>query len=966
MKKLLLLAIAYLAGIRALAQNTIGLPEILNYSKQQYGAGTQNWDIKKDRNGILYFANNEGLLSFDGTRWQLHPLPNKSIVRSLALGDEGRIYIGGQEELGYFSPDARGKLVYTSLNPLLPKDEESFADVWDLLIYDNAVFFRSNRKIFRYFREGMTAYKSIDWRFMGISNGMLLAQEYGQGLLAYKNGKWTPFVTKSSLQGDYRIGSVTELGKDSALLTTQNAAYLLSGGVISPFTGGMIPEIAAQKVYATARIGDRQVLLATNLKGCYVVDHGGKLVQRLTKEDGIQNNNILSVLTDDEKNIWLGLDNGIDYIAFGTAIRRINPDQQNKYAGYTSLLHDGYLYVGTSAGLFRAAVTKADDLSFVQSSFEAVPNTKGQVWTLSQINGQLLMGHNEGAFVIDKGKASPLDPTSGFWTFQPMNNALPSSRILAGTYNGVNFYDYADGRFTNPSIHAHFESARFVANANGSLWIAHPYKGIFRVDFDSAQFPRARKYEDRKNILSDNHNYVFQLNSRVVLSTGKGIYELNASTNEFEPSEFFTRLFGKARPSYLKEDRYGNIWFVSNKSPGVIDNEGPKPVLRYITELTNKITTNGYEYIDPIGKNNVFIAGEEGFFHINYESYRREKPSFSTLITTVRAINRGDSLVYGGFGIAEENNNKEISSGWNTFRFEYSAALYGSNHVEYSLRLKGFDNTWSAWTSKTEKEYTNLPPGTYTFEVKARYGAGKESAVKAYTFTILPAWYQTYWAYLGYLVLIGLGIYTLYKNQQKRFLRQQQKHEKEQQQLQYLHQLEMEKAEKELVKLKNEKLEAEIQHKNTELASSAMHLVQKGELLAKIKEELVRINKEPAKEKSPEEVKKIIKILGEEDKMDEDWEQFTVHFDQVHSNFLRTLKKTYPALTPNELKLCAYLRMNMSTKEIAKLMNISVRGVEISRYRLRKKLCLQTSETIYEALIRVDAEQAPEVKAEGS
>ncbi|HEY0057628.1 MAG TPA: triple tyrosine motif-containing protein [Flavisolibacter sp.] len=968
MKKACLLAITHLVGIWVLAQNTIGLPEILNYSKQQYGAGTQNWDIKKDRNGILYFANNEGLLTFDGTHWRLHPLPNKSIVRSLAIGQDQRIYVGGQEELGYFAADARGKLVYTSLNSLLPRDEESFADVWDLVIYDNAVFFRSNRKIFRYFQDRMTTYKSIDWRFMGVSNGMLIAQEYEQGLLTYKNGVWTPFIAKSSLPGDYRIGSITGLGKDSALLTTQNAAYLLSGGVITPFTGGIIPEIAAQKVYATARIDAHQVLLATNLKGCYVVDHKGNLVQRLTKQDGIQNNNILSVLVDGEKNIWLGLDNGIDFVAFGTAIRRIYPDQQNKYAGYTSLLHDGHLYVGTAAGLFRAAISQAGDLSFVQSSFEPVLNTKGQVWTLSQINGKLLMGHNEGAFVIENGKASPLDPTSGFWTFQPMNNVLPSSRILAGTYNGVNFYDYENGRFTNPSIHAHFESARFVANENGHLWIAHPYKGIFRVDFDSAQSPRARKYEDRTKILSSNHNYLFQLNSGVVLSTEKGIYELNPSKNEFEPSDFFTGLFGKARPSYLREDRYGNIWFVSNKSLGVVDMEGPKPVLRYITELTNKITANGYEYIDPVDKNNIFIAGEEGFFHINYEAYRKEKPSFSTLITAVRALNRSDSLVYGGFpgtvGAAERGNT--ISAGWNTFRFEYAAALYGTNHVEYSFQLKGFDKSWSEWTSKTEKEYTNLPPGTYTFEVKARYSPGKESPVSSYTFTILPAWYQTYWAYLVYFVLVALGVYGLYKRQQKRFLRQQQKHEKEQQQLQYLHQLEMDKAEKELVKLKNEKLEAEIQHKNTELASSAMHLVQKGELLARIREELVRINKEPAKDKSPEEVKKIIKILGEEDRMDEDWEQFTVHFDQVHSNFLRTLKKTYPALTSNELKLCAYLRMNMSTKEIAKLMNISVRGVEISRYRLRKKLGLQTSESIYEALMQVDAGRGAAQEAKGS
>jgi DNA-binding CsgD family transcriptional regulator len=199
-------------------------------------------------------------------------------------------------------------------------------------------------------------------------------------------------------------------------------------------------------------------------------------------------------------------------------------------------------------------------------------------------------------------------------------------------------------------------------------------------------------------------------------------------------------------------------------------------------------------------------------------------------------------------------------------------------------------------------------------------------------------------------------VYGVHRWQQKKLLQQQKKYEEQQAQLTYLHQLELEKNEKEIMKLRNEKLEAELEYKNTELASSAMHLVQKGELLSKIKEELVKLNKEPNRQKAPEEFKKIIKILGEEDKMDAEWEQFAQHFDKVHSNFLRMLKKKYPSLTGNESKLCAYLRMNLSTKEIAQLMNISVRGVEISRYRLRKKLELTTSTNIFDFLIKVEEE----------
>jgi DNA-binding CsgD family transcriptional regulator len=204
-----------------------------------------------------------------------------------------------------------------------------------------------------------------------------------------------------------------------------------------------------------------------------------------------------------------------------------------------------------------------------------------------------------------------------------------------------------------------------------------------------------------------------------------------------------------------------------------------------------------------------------------------------------------------------------------------------------------------------------------------------------------------------YTLLFSAAVYLLYYWQRRIFLQQQKRHEEERKRLQYLHQLEMEKSEKEIVNLKNEKLEAEIEHKNTELASAAMHLVQKGELLGNIREELIRMKKGVNGDGSSEEFKKMLRILGEETKMDKDWEQFAVHFDKVHSDFLQILKAAYPVLSSHELKLCAYLRMNLSSKEIAQLENISVRGVEISRYRLRKKLKIPTEINLFDFLMEL-------------
>src|SRR6201985_242243 len=100
------------------AQNTIGIPDIINYSREIYNAGTQNRGIVQDRNGVMYFANYQGLLSFDGTYWKNYPISNKTVVRSIAIGKDNRIYAGGQGDFGYFSPDSNGRLVYTSLKNL--------------------------------------------------------------------------------------------------------------------------------------------------------------------------------------------------------------------------------------------------------------------------------------------------------------------------------------------------------------------------------------------------------------------------------------------------------------------------------------------------------------------------------------------------------------------------------------------------------------------------------------------------------------------------------------------------------------------------------------------------------------------------------------------------------------------------------------------------------------------------------
>ena len=214
-----------------------------------------------------------------------------------------------------------------------------------------------------------------------------------------------------------------------------------------------------------------------------------------------------------------------------------------------------------------------------------------------------------------------------------------------------------------------------------------------------------------------------------------------------------------------------------------------------------------------------------------------------------------------------------------------------------------------------------------------------------------PAWYQTGWAWLLYTLAAVALFYAVRLRQQRRLALHQKRHREEQERLSYLHSLELDRKEKGLIALQNAKLEGELQFKNKELATVTMYLVERGGLLSNMKEELLGVIKKMGIPNLAYEFRGVFKMISDTEKSNEDWDRFALYFDQVHNNFLTILKTKYPQLSPTDLKLCAYLRLNLSSKEIAHILNISLKGVEVSRYRIRKKLNLPTETNLYDFLI---------------
>lgn len=949
----------------SIAQNPIGLPQVVNYSNLDYKAGIQNWAADQDRDGRVYFANNEGMLSFDGKHWRLYPLPNKTVVHAVKTTNSGRIYVGAQDEIGFFEPDHHGILSFKSLKPLIPAPSREFADVWNICQVGQTTFFRTTDKIFYLKDDAIRVFRtSSEWLFLGKVQSGIYAQEKNKGLMVFREGTWR-IASDDKIFRESVVTAVLDYAPGVQLVATlKHGLYLISGGKLTKKETVLDHIFGTSHIYCAIAVNKEWFAVGTTSSGCYIIDRAGRIVQQFSASEGLQTNYVRNLLVDKGKNLWIALDDGLSMVAFNSAIKQIFPDAKKQISSYSVRIFDKHLYVGASNGLFYLPLDmQVKDLSYSKGDFKEVRKLKGQVWGLSEVNQQLLLAHEDGAFNVRESSLTPVKGTQGTWLFEALSSIEPSPYTIAGTYEGLQLLNYEGGSFSGARQIGPLEktSLRFMAYDGGSntVWASHPYRGVFRIQL-SANFHRV---SNKKILTKDDGlpstlgNYIFQIKNRIVAATQDGIYEYNDNKNRFERSYFFYPYLKNTRVHYLKEDQAGNVWFVNEKKLGVIDfsKKSKENAVVYIPELTSRIVS-GFEHVYPYDQQNVFVGSNKGIYHINFDKYRAQRNEMNVLLAQVKVFGEKDSIVFGGYGSYKDNSPIKLPYDCNSIQFEFASTLFEQqNNIEFSYQLGGFDSQWSAWSTKAEKEYTNLPSGTYVFKVKARNNLGNQSAALEYRLTISPAWYETWWFYLLCFLMLAGAILLIIRKQKKQ-------HMKEQERLKYLHQLELEHSEREIMKLHNEKLTADVDYKNKELASITMHLVQRGKLLARIREELLQETKDSSNNGT--ELKRVIRLLTEAEKNDSDWTQFARHFDQIHSNFLSRLKERFPDLSPNDLKLCAYLKMNMTSKEIAQLMSITIKAVEVSRYRLRKKLQIPSEVPLFDYLLKAinSREQIPEVR----
>lgn len=927
---------------------------VTNYSRHNYKAGNQNWMISQHENGWMYFANNKGLLEFDGGEWETYSI-NNAKTRAVKAANDGRVYVGGLGQFGYFIPNRLGGLDYICLSDSISKQAD-IGIIWNIHVAGGRVYFQSDRSIFYLEQNKVKTIKyKYDIKYSSIvGNRFYIASR--EGLLVL-NGDDFSLLSGSENIALYKVIALLPFDNKILVITSRNGMFMYDGATMTKYISVADSFIEANQLFC-ASIKNSCLALGSVQDGVLILDLTKNQKEKISISNGLQNKTVLALFFDRENNLWLGLDNGIDCIHLNSSLFSLYGSRSFIGSGYASCYFNGKLYLGTNQGLY---ITEFPQSLNEEVSMQFVHKTEGQVWSLMEYDRKLFCCSDNGIFIIDtNGLVSHLDGLRGVWTVKKIKNR--SDLLIAGTYNGLFLIKNNGHQWTLFSRIEGFKyscKTLFAEDFSNVFWVANKERGIFRIVL-SADLSRVVKIKNYNNSMLPvgNNVYISKLNNEIVVSSREGFFRYNQIKDCLENFSWFESLLNNSNIpcSFLEQDQYRDIWYVT---------DGTLKLLRYNKLLNNYIKNENESYLSgsliedfehiKIYNNNLAIIGtEEGFSLLKFRNKTQKKYPLNLQIRKVYLTGGKDSLIYGR-SFKYDAVPLVIPYSNNSIRFVYSVNNYDESLVAfYSCRLSGdTEGEWSAYSENNTKEYTGLKEGCYTFSVKIITDRNKEPIVTSFNFEVLPPWYHTWWIYLLYTIIgVLLVCYIYYKivDGRKKLIRQKEE-EIITQKARFKKESELK--DKTIDSLREENLQAELNHKSKELIRTTLNIVRKNEVLCNIRKEALGISYSINEENLVNIRRKTLRLINQIDnniEHDDDLQIFQTTFDSVHYGFFKCLEEQFPELNNKERILCAYIKMNLMSKEIAPLLNISVRGVEISRYRLRKKLNLGEKESLVDFL----------------
>lgn len=916
-------------------------PSIRYFGKDAYGAATQNWDVACNSDRISFFANNDGVLVFDSDKWELLHNHNRTNIRSLWYDAmENAIYAGSTNELGKITMGGEGgALVYTSL---LDSLGITTTEIWSIGKVGGQVFFQDDRHIYILGDQGARIF-GFDNRIYcsTVIDDSLFIYVSGVGCMKFAGGKFDMIEGAEELRTRRVCAILKTQSGEILFVTRQFGVFRLEDGRLSEERYEFSDRLKASMIYTAAVHGDN-IAFGTVTNGIYILNRATGEWYNINTGTGLGNNTVLKVSFDTLGNIWAALDNGIAYINLSAAERRLFGDNDSYGTGYASCIWRGNLYLGTNQGLFVTPHPLRPD-----SEYRRCNGRIGQVWDLSVKGGALFCCHDTGIYIRYPDGGEQTIQLNGTWKLeapQDRDDILVGStydrffKLVKGTDGRWKFGGFIEG--------ADNASKAFCFDTDGRLWLAHWVKGLFRLslDEDFSAVVTDEYFSDRNGFPTSFNNYPNIVDGKVLFSTEGGFYAYDNSIQKAVPVDSLNHRFNFtpiATRLFRMPD--GDDFYSSGKiqALGYRNNAGDYRLDSLSVRYLASKRPLGFESTLFMADGKILINTEDGFSIISTEDIKNHRDEKSPLlIRNITAVSGArekcileniSSHPFGRLSLDAEDN---------TLRFSFQMVEYRlKDAISYSCMMEGYDPDWSMPGTVCTKEYTRLPFGDHTFRVRAYNALTGQSVETFVDFHIRFPWYLSVWAIILYIIAGCAALYGFYrlilKIYEKKLAEMSLRKEKE---------------------MEEQQMKDDLKNKANDLATSTMNLIRKNEELISIQEGL---DKAAKMLRSGEKQEKIIECIAQmRDEIDsnirhdDDWKKFEHNFDIVYDEYLTRLGNTFPELTVSDKKLCAYLKMGLSSKEIAPLLNLTYRSVEMTRYRLRKKLNLTRDQNLIDFLQR--------------
>ena len=918
----------------AVAQGTY---PIRNFSPSDYRARNQNWAITQAPSGEMYIANNQGLLKFNGLNWELFPSPNRSELRSVFMvGD--LIYSGCYREFGYWSPTDKGSLGYHSLSKTIKDQLQEDEVFWNISSYGEYVIFQSLKRLYFYNTDtGDIHYQEIPSeraRLFKVKN-RLLFQVQGKGIMELVDGQAKPWANAPGLN-DKVVVQIAEVDQGFLILNEDGNFFTWNQGQISPWQPEEAELWKGGKVYSALQTRSGDWVLGTINQGALILDKNGKLKQQIDRSRGLLNNTVLNLYEDQQGILWLGLDNGISLLFQESAFREYRDELGQLGVVYAAAHFENELILGTNQGLYRSLGNGGKD-------FERIPGSEGQVWFLRKEGDELLGGHNLGTFSYSKGQLKWLNRGPGTFNIQHVPNQ--PDFLIQGTYHGLSLLKRSlDGwEFFGPIAGFSTSTRFFVWTSSDKLWVNHEYKGLFELQL-SPDMTRVKLL--KQSPPAGRSSSLVDFKGRKLYAHSDGVYQWEEQNETWQRDSLLTSLFrtdnDRLDGILIPENERGRLWGVGQKglfyvSQQKIDGRLVTKQIDLSAEVRQTLGTAGFECIASMD-NDVYLLGRnEGYLLLDLNILKENVHELSLLSVRQDVFPNGSEL------LDFSNRSLELGSNPGELQVELGVdRIPVFQEVYYQYRIPGEVEEWSNWSTNPVIRLSGLPIGEWRYEFRSRINNSLNTNSQYLNISVSPPWYGRWWAVSLYVLAFALllwGIHHLYKGYYRK------ESEKMQNRIQEQREREQRAAEQKITQIEYEKLQQEMESKNRELAVSTMSMIKKNEFLNEIKKQLQSTELSEVKPI----IRKINKSLTDED----DWKFFENAFNQADQHFLKKIKNLHPGLTSNDLKICAYLRLNLSSKEIAPLLNISVKSVEVKRYRLRKKLELEAKQGLIDYILAI-------------